>query len=102
MNERLRVGVIGCGEVTQILHLPSLCQLSEQFEVTALCDISREVLSGVGRRWSVTAQVLRYEEVLVGTTSTPYSSPTHTPITVRSCWPRSPPGSTCWSKNRCA
>ena len=64
MNERLRVGVVGCGEVTQILHLPSLYGLSEQFEVVALCDVSREVLSGVGRRWGVAARFLRYGEVL--------------------------------------
>ena len=64
MNERLRVGIIGCGEVAQILHLPSLYGLSEQFEVTALCDVSREVLSGIGGRWGVAAQFEHYEEVL--------------------------------------
>ena len=52
MDERLRVGIIACGEVTQILHLPSLVQLSEQFEVAALGDVSRTVLAGVGERRS--------------------------------------------------
>ena len=50
---RLRVGIVGCGEVTQILHLPSLYQLNHLFEVTALCDISPTVLNGVGNVWDV-------------------------------------------------
>jgi predicted dehydrogenase len=37
---QLRVGIVGCGEVTQIVHLPSLAKLAEQFTVTALCDLS--------------------------------------------------------------
>ena len=34
--EKLRVGIVGCGEVTQIIHLPSLDQLHDRFAVTAL------------------------------------------------------------------
>ena len=45
---KLRIGLIGCGEVTQILHLPSLHQLADLFTVTALCDVSSQVLQAVG------------------------------------------------------
>ena len=45
---KLRIGLIGCGEVTQIMHLPSLTQLADHFTVTALCDVSRQVLQTVG------------------------------------------------------
>jgi predicted dehydrogenase len=50
---RIRVGVIGCGEVTQIIHLPTLAQLADRFEVTALCDVSRTVVDGVADAWGV-------------------------------------------------
>jgi predicted dehydrogenase len=50
---RIRVGVVGCGEVSQIIHLPTLAQLGDRFEVTALCDVSRVVLDGVGDAWGV-------------------------------------------------
>ena len=50
---RIRVGVIGCGEVAQIAHLPALAQLSARFEVAALCDSSPQVLDGVGDAWGV-------------------------------------------------
>jgi predicted dehydrogenase len=52
-GRRIRVGVIGCGEVTQIIHLPTLAQLADDFEVTALCDVSPTVLRGVGDAWGV-------------------------------------------------
>ncbi|MGV3549578.1 Gfo/Idh/MocA family oxidoreductase [Rhizobium sp.] len=43
----LKVGIVGCGEVTQIIHIPALRQLTGQFEITALCDVSPTVLEGV-------------------------------------------------------
>jgi predicted dehydrogenase len=50
---RLRVGVIGLGEVAQIVHLPVLQSLPELFEVTAVCDISPGLLERVGDRYRV-------------------------------------------------
>jgi predicted dehydrogenase len=61
---RLRVGIVGCGEVTQILHLPSLYQLNHQFEVAALCDISPTVLNGVGEVWGVQRRYSDYHELV--------------------------------------
>src|SRR5919197_401317 len=52
-GRRLRIGVIGCGEVSQIIHLPTLAQLADRFEVTALCDISPMVVRDVGDAWGV-------------------------------------------------
>lgn len=61
---RLRIGIIGCGDVTQIIHLPSLYQLSERFAVTAICDVSQKVLAGVGDAWNIAARATRHEELL--------------------------------------
>src|SRR5919204_2445025 len=63
-SRRVRVGVIGCGEVAQIIHLPTLSQLADRFEVTALCDISRTVLDGVGDLWGVDRRVTDYHELV--------------------------------------
>lgn len=62
---KLRIGIVGCGEVTQIMHLPSLYQLPDLFIVTALCDVSRRVLQEVGERWNVPRQYLDYRELVV-------------------------------------
>lgn len=61
---RIRVGIVGCGEVAQIIHLPSLYQLADQFEVTALCDVSAQVLEGVGTHWGVAKRFFDYQELV--------------------------------------
>jgi len=52
------VGVVGCGEATQIMHLPSLRFLSDLFEVSAVCDVSRRVADRVGEDWNVPARLV--------------------------------------------
>ena len=46
----VRIGVIGCGRIAQVMHLPFLDELP-QFELVALSDLSADVLSGLGRRY---------------------------------------------------
>ncbi len=60
----LRVGIVGCGEVVQILHLPSLYQLGDKFRVTALCDVSRTVLEAIGDAAGVAKRYLDYQELI--------------------------------------
>ncbi|KAJ1709744.1 NAD binding Rossmann fold oxidoreductase [Aspergillus flavus] len=40
----LRVGLIGCGEVAQVVHIPTLGFLSDCFQITYLCDVSTQAL----------------------------------------------------------
>jgi predicted dehydrogenase len=63
-RRRIRVGIVGCGEVTQIMHWPSLSQLAELYEVTALCDISPAVLETLGRRWNVGFATTDHQELV--------------------------------------
>lgn len=42
-NRVLRVGVIGAGEVAQVIHLPCLSLLSHLFTTTVICDLSKKV-----------------------------------------------------------
>lgn len=60
----VRVGIVGCGEVAQIIHLPTLHVLADRFRVTALCDVSRAVLDGVGDAWGVARRVLDYRDLV--------------------------------------
>nr|MDQ3328631.1 Gfo/Idh/MocA family oxidoreductase [Chloroflexota bacterium] len=51
--QRIRVGVIGLGEVGQITHLPILQAMNDRYEIGAICDISRELLHSQGERYNV-------------------------------------------------
>ena len=62
--QQYRVGIVGCGEVAQIMHLPSLYRLADKFQVTALCDVSRKVLDGVGDHWHVANRFLDYQALV--------------------------------------
>lgn len=39
------MGVIGCGEVAQTVHIPNLNHFNEYFKITYLCDVSRKALA---------------------------------------------------------
>jgi predicted dehydrogenase len=40
----LGVGLVGCGEVCQTVHIPTLGHLSDYFRITYLCDVSADAL----------------------------------------------------------
>jgi predicted dehydrogenase len=53
MRRRLRVGVIGCGMIAQIMHLHHLAELEEQFKIAALCDLDRGLAEACAHRYQV-------------------------------------------------
>ena len=53
-NKPLRVGVIGCGGIAQMMHLSHLAERPDLYEIKALADVSRDTLDAVGRRYHVT------------------------------------------------
>jgi predicted dehydrogenase len=59
----IRVGVIGCGEIAQIMHLPFLHELPE-LEIAGLCDLSATVLDQLGDRYGVARRTTDYRELL--------------------------------------
>ncbi|HVC83401.1 MAG TPA: Gfo/Idh/MocA family oxidoreductase [Chloroflexota bacterium] len=81
---RLRVGVVGCGLIAQVMHLPHLQELDDRFEITALCDISPATLTAVADKYGVTHRFTRWQDlvaddldaVLVLTTGSNHALPT--------------------------
>jgi predicted dehydrogenase len=62
--DRTRVGVIGCGLIAQVMHLPYLAELSDRFEVVAVCDIRAAVAAGCAERYRVPRVLARWEDLL--------------------------------------
>ena len=64
MGRRLKVGVIGCGLIAQVMHLHYLRELSDRFEIAAICDLSETVRTSVGREYGVARQFAAWQELV--------------------------------------
>jgi len=64
VNRVLRLGIIGCGEVAQSIHLPTLRELPQLFEVVALCDVSSAVLDALAGQSIGAARFTHHRELL--------------------------------------
>jgi len=87
MDRPLRVAIIGCGKVSQNMHLPALAK-SSRCELVAVCDASRAVADGVARRYGVDRVYNDVEAVLgddeVDAVVIAVGDPAHVSIALRS------------------
>ncbi len=50
---RIKVGIVGCGAIAQIMHIPHLKDLNKLFELKAICDFSIQLLNSIGQKYSI-------------------------------------------------
>jgi predicted dehydrogenase len=51
MPDRVRIGLVGGGLIAQLMHLHYLGELSDRFELAAVCDISPGLAAGCAERF---------------------------------------------------
>lgn len=61
---RVRIGVVGCGAIAQIQHLPHLKELRDRFDLVAVCDVSRRLVEFIGEQYTVPHRFTDYRELL--------------------------------------
>ncbi|GAA5895186.1 Gfo/Idh/MocA family oxidoreductase [Sporobolomyces salmoneus] len=49
----LRVAIAGCGEVSQVIHLPTLANMSHLYKVVTLSDVSDQALQHCQKKWGI-------------------------------------------------
>ena len=54
---RVRIGVLGCGAIAQVQHLPNLLELDEEFAVPMVCDVSPDQAAYVAKRFAIPRHV---------------------------------------------
>jgi predicted dehydrogenase len=64
MTERIKVGVVGAGVIAQVMHLNYLRELSDRFEVVALCDISHENVNNNADRYNIGKRYTDWQQML--------------------------------------
>jgi predicted dehydrogenase len=60
----IRMGVVGCGAIAQVHHMPNLLELQDEFEVTAVCDVSAGAAAYVAKRFHVPQHFTDYRDLL--------------------------------------
>jgi predicted dehydrogenase len=61
---RIRIGVVGCGAIAQVHHLPNLAELRDGFEVAVVCDRSPALAGYVADAFHIPRFVTDYRELL--------------------------------------
>ena len=61
---RVRIGVIGCGAIAQVQHMPNLAELHREFEVPIVCDLSPGAAKHVAQRFHIPEFVTDYTQLL--------------------------------------
>lgn len=64
MADQTRVGVVGCGLIAQVMHLPHLAELGDRFRIAALCDLSEEVATGCAQRYALEPVHTRWQDLI--------------------------------------
>lgn len=64
MTDRLKVGVVGAGVIAQVMHLHYLRELSDRFEVVALCDISADNAGNNADRYAIAERYTDWQTML--------------------------------------
>lgn len=49
----VKLGVVGCGAIAQVQHLPNLAGLNGEFEVTTVCDLSPQLAEWAAKTFHV-------------------------------------------------
>ena len=62
--KKVRIGVIGCGAIAQVHHLPNLTALRDEFEVTVVCDKSPGAAEYAAQAFHIPNHVTDYRELL--------------------------------------
>ena len=60
---RLRVGIIGAGEVAQVIHIPTLQMLSHLYIVNAICDVSQKTVEHCAEKFRISKLTIRPDEI---------------------------------------
>jgi predicted dehydrogenase len=64
MDKPLPVGIIGCGAIAQISHIPCTLEHQEKFRLLAVSEIAPGVLQAVAERYRIPGAYIDYRDLL--------------------------------------
>ncbi|GBD98059.1 putative UDP-kanosamine synthase oxidoreductase subunit [bacterium BMS3Abin07] len=82
--EKLKLAIIGCGTVTEIVHLPSVMQ-SNRFNIVYLIDKDMERTKGLAQKYEIPHIAINYQQIFdkeVDAAIVALPNHLHTPVTI--------------------
>jgi predicted dehydrogenase len=61
---RVRVGIVGCGLIAQVMHLPHMRELTDLYEVAAVCDLSLGLAEKIGADYGIEQRFQNWQDML--------------------------------------
>ena len=61
---RVRVGVVGCGLIAQVMHLPHMRELADLYEVAAVCDLAPGLADRVAADYGIEGRFENWQDML--------------------------------------
>ena len=61
---RIKIGVVGCGAIAQVHHLPWLTELSDEYQVTGVCDVSKQASKYLADWWKIPNSFTDYKDLI--------------------------------------
>ncbi len=63
-NDRLRVAIVGAGQIVEVTHLPILSSMREELDLVGIADIVPERAERLAMKFGVERAFHDYEEML--------------------------------------
>ncbi|KAI9742804.1 MAG: hypothetical protein M1818_003533 [Claussenomyces sp. TS43310] len=63
-RKKLGVGIIGAGEVAQVIHIPTLLLLNELYRIVSICDVSPRTAAHVAHAFGISKASTDPEDVM--------------------------------------
>jgi len=60
---KIRLGVIGCGGIAQMVYFPFITDLDDRYELAAVCDIDRALAEDIARHYHVKGVFTDYRDL---------------------------------------
>jgi len=61
---RIRVGIVGCGLIAQVMHLPHLRELTDLYEVAAVSDLSLVLAERIAADYGIEQRFQHWQDML--------------------------------------
>ncbi len=62
--QKVKIGVIGLGEIAQVTHIPTLKRLDDKYEIIAGCDVSEKLREKICEEYNIPQQYADYHELI--------------------------------------